>query len=133
MFGSESEIIGIDTSQLQIDISKKKIKEYGVNAELISYDGKQLPFSDNSFDIVHANQAFKEVDNIPYCLDEFYRVLRAGGAVTIYTDSNKHIDKLLKDSGFKIEKKYCIPQKLAWLFGRSCVILAKSKKVLIEC
>lgn len=87
MFGREVELVGLDVVKMQIDIAEKKVKEYGVHAEFMWYEGKQLPFSDNSFDAVYTSDVLGHVENVPYWLDEINRVLRKDGVVAMFAES----------------------------------------------
>lgn len=46
-------------------------------------DGENLPFSDNSFDIVYSNGVLHHSENTDKCIDEVFRVLKTGGKAVI--------------------------------------------------
>lgn len=46
-------------------------------------DGENLPFSDNSFDIVYSNGVLHHSEDTDKCIDEVYRVLKPGGKAVI--------------------------------------------------
>lgn len=45
----------------------------------VFYDGKKIPFADNSFDSVFSSEVFEHVFNIEEVLAEIHRVLKPGG------------------------------------------------------
>ena len=45
----------------------------------VFYDGKHLPFDNNSFDVVFCSEVFEHVFNLPELLKEIKRVLQPGG------------------------------------------------------
>lgn len=45
----------------------------------VFYDGKKIPFADNSFDSVFSSEVFEHVFNIEEVLTEIHRVLKPGG------------------------------------------------------
>jgi SAM-dependent methyltransferase len=49
----------------------------------VFYDGKNIPFSDNSFDSVFSSEVFEHVFNIDEVLTEIHRVLKPGGKLLI--------------------------------------------------
>jgi ubiquinone/menaquinone biosynthesis C-methylase UbiE len=49
----------------------------------IYYDGKHLPFEDNSYDNIFSTEVFEHVFNIDEILPEIYRVLKPGGQLLI--------------------------------------------------
>lgn len=87
MFGRECEVVGLDVIQLQIDIAKRRVKEFGVNAEFFYYDGHQFPFSDNTFDAVYTSDVLGHVENVPFWMDEINRVIRPGGVLAMFSES----------------------------------------------
>jgi len=49
----------------------------------VFYDGKSLPFPDNSFDSVLTSEVFEHIFNLPDIIKELSRVLRPGGKILI--------------------------------------------------
>jgi SAM-dependent methyltransferase len=49
----------------------------------VYYDGKTIPFPDNSFDSILASEVFEHVFNLPEILSELNRVLKTGGKILI--------------------------------------------------
>jgi len=96
LFGKEVEVVGLDVVRLQIDIAEKRLKEYGVPAEVHWYDGKQFPFSDHSFDAIYTSDVLGHVDNVPLWLDELHRVLKDGGVLAMFAESKVGKHALLR-------------------------------------
>ncbi len=70
-----------------VDFSKNlvlKAREKGVNA-ICSDLNKPLPFKDNIFDIIIANQIIEHLMNTDLFIREIYRVLKSGGIAIIST------------------------------------------------
>jgi SAM-dependent methyltransferase len=66
--GVDIEISGHDHENSQVDIF---------------YDGKKIPFDDNTFDCIFASEVLEHVPNNHEILSEFYRVLKPHGKVII--------------------------------------------------
>lgn len=49
----------------------------------VYYDGKTLPFKDESFDSIFSSEVFEHVFNLPQILEELYRVLKPGGHMLV--------------------------------------------------
>lgn len=49
----------------------------------VYYDGKTIPFPDNSFDSILSSEVFEHIFNLPEILDELNRVLKPGGKILI--------------------------------------------------
>jgi ubiquinone/menaquinone biosynthesis C-methylase UbiE len=87
MFGKSVEVVGLDVVQLQVDVAQQKIKEHGVWAEIYMFDGKHLPFSDSSVDIIYTSDVLGHVKDVPAWLREITRVLKHGGTLAMFAES----------------------------------------------
>lgn len=81
------QVTGVD---LGSDIIAQATATYGDKAVFRQADVYHLPFADNSFDAVHANQVFQYLSNVPAALKELYRVVRRGGVVGLRAASFRH-------------------------------------------
>lgn len=77
---SSKKVIGIDLSEEMIHVANEKIKEKG---QLILGDAENLPFEDNSFDVVYCNDSFHYYPHPIKALAEMNRVLKIGGTLII--------------------------------------------------
>lgn len=64
---------------------------------LTTYDGKKMPYPDNSFDFVISNAVLEHVKDVYSFASEIYRVTKKGGCVIInyhnyYSFSGNHLD-----------------------------------------
>ncbi|MGC9502416.1 class I SAM-dependent methyltransferase [Baaleninema sp.] len=75
------EVIGLDASPRSIDRAKANVPE----AEYVQAFAQDIPFDDNSFDVVHTSAALHEME--PETLNrivwEVFRILKPGGVFTI--------------------------------------------------
>lgn len=80
------QVTGLDISQEMIDTATKRAKEEGLSEQVkfVLGDSQNLPFSDNSFDIVINECAVGIPDNSQKVLDEMLRVVKQNGAVAIH-------------------------------------------------
>ena len=117
--------VGLDLSQGMIDVARKKNIP---NAEFVLGKADELPFEDESFDIVTCSQSFHHYPNRVEAVEEAYRVLKKGGLYILsdtgmgglggwlsnhiffklmksgdcYTQNRKGIEKLMESCGFRI-------------------------------
>lgn len=107
LFGREVEVIGIDVVRLQIELAKEKIIKNAVWAEVDWYDGEHIMFPDNHFDAIYCSDVLGHVSNVLVWLKEINRVLRPGGALAMFSESElgKHayIRKYLFERGLNID------------------------------
>ncbi len=62
--------------------------EAGLDIDVVEQWGEQLPFQDNSFDLVHCRQVLHHADNLPNLCREIGRVLRPGG---VFIATREHV------------------------------------------
>jgi len=74
---SFNNIVGIDTDKKAIEIAKKSKNKK--NISFIIGDGMNIPFKDNSFDVVICNHIYEHVPDSKKLMDEIHRVLKKGG------------------------------------------------------
>jgi len=107
MFGRDVEVTGVDVVQLQLDLARKRIREYGVHAEFAWFDGAQLPFEDNSVDAIYTSDVLGHVEHPHVWLKELHRVLKPGGSLAMFSESKlgKHavIRRYLLRNGLNID------------------------------
>jgi len=83
-------VFGVELVADRARIARKRGIEVAV-ADL----GAAFPFSDESFDIVHANQVIEHMSDIDHFLAETKRVLRVGGAAVISTENGSSWHNIL--------------------------------------
>jgi demethylmenaquinone methyltransferase/2-methoxy-6-polyprenyl-1,4-benzoquinol methylase len=91
----QAEVIGLDLNRDMIECARKRkgIK----NIKFVPGDMCDMPFDDNSFDIVTASYAIRNAPDLQQSLSEIIRVTRKGGYVCLIDFSkpaNKFLQKL---------------------------------------
>jgi SAM-dependent methyltransferase len=76
------QVTGVD---LEEALSRNRQMDFRVRADL-----KQLPFSDDSFDVVNCRLVIEHADRPETVLHEFHRVLAPGGRLAIFTPNLLH-------------------------------------------
>lgn len=81
----DASVQGVDIDPKIKSIAEYKLKKQNINVPLHLYDGKALPFPDNSFDKVFSSLVFHQLDSETKlnCLKELYRVLKPDGNLII--------------------------------------------------
>ena len=86
----EINLTGIDISQKMVGLAKYKIKKENLEVPVFKYDGKTLPFPDNSFEKIVSSFVFHHLSTTGKrdALKELYRVLKTDSQLCI-TDFGK--------------------------------------------
>jgi len=74
---------GLDLSVASIDRARRRCELAGYRADLRVADAEQLPFPDNSFDLVYSYGVMHHSPNTAQCVEEAWRVLKPGGKAKV--------------------------------------------------
>ena len=83
----EAQITGIDLSEGMLEIAREKLKKNLPSKvkqiTFIKGDSMDLPFDDNSFDLITVAYGVRNFENLRKGYSEIYRVLRPGGRLCV--------------------------------------------------
>ena len=79
----EAEVTGVDFVGAMLELGRQKISKRHLNISLLQADGQNLPFEDNSFDLVTIAYGIRNFSDRAKGLREFYRVLKPGGRLLV--------------------------------------------------
>jgi ubiquinone/menaquinone biosynthesis C-methylase UbiE len=89
--GPSSKLYGIDPWSNANTRARQKIKNYGLgNVEIIESSASQLPFDDESIDLIVSNLGINNFDDPQTVFLECARVLKPGGRLALTTNLNGH-------------------------------------------
>lgn len=82
---TQAKITGYDLSAGMLEVGKKKVTKENLDdrIEMIQGDAENMPFEDNSFDVITVSFGVRNFENLKKGLDEIYRVLKPGGKFII--------------------------------------------------
>lgn len=66
----------------------------GLEAETVATEAEELPFDDESFDLVFGHAVLHHIPDLERALGEFRRVLRPGGAIAFCGEPSRYGDQL---------------------------------------
>jgi len=78
---AQARAYGIDMSQHSVELTKKRLHHYGLDAEVIVGDGENLPFTSEQFDLVYSWGVLHHTPDTGRAIKEIYRVLKPGGYI----------------------------------------------------
>ena len=74
---------GIDLTERSVELTRERLTLEGLNADVRGADAEQLPFADESFDIVYSYGVLHHSPDTARAVGEVRRVLRPGGTALI--------------------------------------------------
>ena len=80
---SPRSLTGIDLTDRAIQFTQERLGFYSLYSDLRVADAENLPFSDNSFDIVYSYGVLHHSPDTAQAIREVHRVLRPGGSARI--------------------------------------------------
>ncbi len=83
-----------DLSAGMLKEAKERLKSVPHHFEFAEIDAQEIPFEDNRFDMVMANQVFHHIPDANRALQEIRCVLKPGGRVYIGASSRAHLQEL---------------------------------------
>lgn len=130
------------TRSIGIDVAQSPHDSKSVD---IIYDGRDIPFSDNEFDIVFSTEVMEHVPDPQHFLNEINRVLQPGGVLIMTTPFmvqlheepydfyryTKHgIQHLLTKSGFEVKNIVAFGDAFAVILGVCIQLFLKAWSIL---
>ncbi|MDO5516409.1 MAG: methyltransferase domain-containing protein [Clostridium sp.] len=97
---SASEITLSDFSKSMLKIARSKLKDIKYNFKFEEINAEDIPYEDNTFDIVFAQHMIYFVPDIEKALSEIRRVLKPGGVFYVTansSDSMKELNELVNN------------------------------------
>jgi SAM-dependent methyltransferase len=83
-----------DISPGMLSALEASAEELGVEARTVQTDAEDLPFADESFDLVFGHAVLHHIPDLPRAFAEFDRVLRPGGTVLFCGEPSRYGDVL---------------------------------------
>jgi SAM-dependent methyltransferase len=78
-----AKVTGVDLTPRSIEISRQHLSVYDEAGEFAIADCEQLPFADESFDVVYSNGVLHHTPDTAGAVREIHRVLRTGGQARV--------------------------------------------------
>src|SRR5699024_3381069 len=128
------DVTGLDFSENMLAVAKDKVAHFE-NIKLIQGDAMELPFDDNSFDLITIGFGLRNLPNYKQALIEVFRVLKPGGQFVILETSNPNnnvIPKLFNIYFAKIRSLFGqvvakSGEEYKWLYESTRDFLAKEE------
>jgi SAM-dependent methyltransferase len=76
-------LVGVDLTERAVEYTRQRLQAEGFTPHVHRANAEQLPFPDNSFDIVYSWGVLHHSENPAKAIDEVFRVLRPGGTARL--------------------------------------------------
>ncbi|RCG31124.1 class I SAM-dependent methyltransferase [Sphaerisporangium album] len=116
-------VSGLDSSHSFVEIASENARKAGADVTFHHGDAAELPFGDETFDLVVCAAAFKNFGRPLDALNEMHRVLRPG-ATAFINDMNRasspeDIDEEVRRMGLNAVNSFMTKVPLVWLRRRA--------------
>jgi arsenite methyltransferase len=89
--GNSCKLYGLDPWENANKRAEQKLKNYGLtNVEIIQNSAEQLPFENDSIDLIVSNLGINNFENLHVVFKECHRVLKPQGKLVLTTNLNGH-------------------------------------------
>ena len=85
-------VTGLDISRTFVQMASENARQAGVEVDVRQGNAADMPFADDSFDLVVCQAAFKNFTEPGRAIDEMHRVLRPGGTAVIQDMRREALD-----------------------------------------
>ncbi len=116
---SKHRVVGIDFSEMMIEIARKKIR----NSNFIRADLNNLPFRDQSFNKVFGVTILQNIEHPQRTVKEIARIIENGGLAVLSTlrkkSNKKKLVKLVKEAQLRGEETYEVSEDLVVIASKN--------------
>ncbi len=86
---------GVDLTAAGVELTRERLALEGLQAEVVQADAEQLPFEDNTFDLVYSYGVLHHTPNTNRAIGQVWRVLKPGGVVRLMLYQHPSVTGLL--------------------------------------
>lgn len=88
-----ADVTAVDITPKAVELTKKRLALYHLQAQVLEGDAQRLPFAENTFDFVCAWGCLMHMPETPKAIAEIHRVLKFGGTVLsmMYHTNSVHL------------------------------------------
>lgn len=109
-----AKVTGIDLTPRGIAVARKRFRIMGLKGKLLVGDAENLPFKDNSFDIVYSFGVLHHTPNTQKAINEIHRVLKPGGKAIVMLYHKRSFEYLTH-----FARKFANPSRWGWSFQKA--------------
>lgn len=120
---------GIDISKASLDVAYADLDEKGIKPKLLLSDIRTIPIKDGFFDLVVSYGAVEHFSDTSRALQEFFRVLKPGGACLITTPNPFSFHRIIGRHILNITKS----QKLGYVGYEDAYTPRQLRDLLLDC
>ncbi len=102
-------VTGVDLTEAAIALAKKRFKVTGLKGSFQTADAENLPFRDETFDVVYSFGVIHHTPNTQRAVDEIRRVLKPGGRAFIMLYHTRSFEYFTL-----VARKAINPERWAW-------------------
>jgi len=100
LFTKEAHYYGADISMGMLKVCQQENKKWGYDLHIVQANAEELPYKNNTFDVVFHVGGINFFNDIPKAINEMIRVAKPGAQILICDETQEHVDKFYKKVPF---------------------------------
>lgn len=96
LFTKEAEYHGMDISMGMLEVCQRENEKRGYDLHIVQANAEELPYKDNSFDLIFHVGGINFFSDIPKAINEMIRVAKPGAQIALSDETQEAVDKVYK-------------------------------------
>lgn len=123
----------LDLSAGHLEHARRNFALRGLTATFVHGDGEELPFPDDTFDVVYSNGVIHHTPNTQQVIERIHRVLKPGGKaiIMVYAENSwNYWRQIVVERGLR--QNHFADQSAGEIMSRSVEISSRGQKPLVK-
>lgn len=126
-------VTDFDLSAGHLEHAKRSFRLRGLKGEFVHGDGENIPFPDNTFDVVYSNGVIHHTPDTAGVVRHMFRILKPGGKaiIMVYAENSWHYwrEQVI---GLGVNKGQLASRSMGWIMSGSVEMNSRGQRPLVK-
>lgn len=126
-------VTDFDLSAGHLEHAKRSFALRGLKGEFVHGDGENVPFPDNTFDVVYSNGVIHHTPDTAGVVRHMFRILKPGGKaiIMVYAENSWHYwrEQVI---GIGVQKGQLASRSMGWIMSGSVEMNSRGQRPLVK-